>query len=61
MLCSTEVPLYIGYFELLLKRVGPGWNHIAAKLKKTSLTSLPNSSIDRVIFSVAKRGEVGVG
>lgn len=29
------------------------------QLKKSSLTSVPNSSIERVIFSVARRGGGG--
>ncbi len=59
MWCSTQVQLYIRYFVLLAKRVSPDWNYVAVQLKKTSLTSLPNSSIERVIFSVARRGGGG--
>lgn len=54
-----EKELYIGYFELLPKHVSSDRNYVAVQLKKTSLTSLPNSSIDRVIFFVARRGGGG--
>lgn len=59
MWCSTQVTLYMGYFELQLKYFSPDWDYVAMQLKKSFLTSVPNSSIERVIFSVARRGGGG--
>lgn len=53
---STKVYMYIGCFELLPKHFSSDWNCVTARLNKTSLTSLPNPSIDRVIISAARRG-----
>ena len=56
MWCSTQVRLYMGRSNTSR----PDWNYVAVQLKKTSLTSNPNSSIERVIFSVARGRRRGV-